>query len=150
MQDILFELHKAEGILQKSGVMSDDVTQYRVALLSVLSKRDIPKSQFDSSLVWYTAHPKRFERVYPEVISRLESEQSRIDVEEVPGSVEVISVPDSVLPSDDIHILQHRWMFLNHYPDTLLLHPYRFFYIADVEREYYLWERYKFLYIEKK
>ena len=40
----------------------------------MLEKHGITQSQFDSSLVWYTAHPVFFDKIYPKVQAELKAE----------------------------------------------------------------------------
>lgn len=84
MRDLLYDLHRADAVLQLSGYNyghDDAVAQY---YHEVLASHGVTQAQFDSSLVWYTAHPTRFQRVYPRLINRMEKEQEayRLAMEE--------------------------------------------------------------------
>ena len=90
MQKLLYDLHKMEGVLQEKGydVINDE--EYNAYLAAVLRKYGVSQQTFDSSLVWYTAHPRRFEAIYPKIIEKLEQEKGAIPIEET----EVIFLPE--------------------------------------------------------
>ena len=83
MEDILVDLHKADGIILVTGMQYNRDTLQQVCYGEVLEKHKITQSQFDSSLVWYTAHPQLFNKIYPHVMARLEAEQNQLKAEEV-------------------------------------------------------------------
>lgn len=75
MRDVLYDLHHADAVLQLSGYNyghDDAVAQY---YSEVLRKQGVTQAELDSSLVWYTAHPNRFQRIYPRLIARIQKEQ---------------------------------------------------------------------------
>lgn len=75
MRDVLYDLHHAEAVLQLSGYNyghDEAVAQY---YSEVLRKQGVTQAELDSSLVWYTAHPNRFQRIYPRLIARIQKEQ---------------------------------------------------------------------------
>lgn len=74
MVDLLVDLHKADGAIQVIGYNYGHDESTRLYYLDVMQKHGITQSEFDSSLVWYTANPQRFARIYPRVISRLDAE----------------------------------------------------------------------------
>lgn len=72
MEQVLVDLHRADGILQQAGYNyghDAEVVQYYQV---VLERNGITQAQFDSSLVWYTDHPAYFSRVYPHVLRDLQ------------------------------------------------------------------------------
>lgn len=74
MRRVLYDLHRTDGILQTKGMLyghDEELARYYEA---VLERHGVTQAQFDSSLVWYTDHPKRFSKVYPPVIKRLQAE----------------------------------------------------------------------------
>ncbi len=75
MEDVLVDLHRADGILYVKGYAygRDETTAkyYEV----VLQKNGVTQAVFDSSIVWYTDHPQRFNKIYPKVLARLEDEK---------------------------------------------------------------------------
>ena len=74
MMDLLYDLHKAEGVLQQAGYSYGNDEELNKYYAVVLEQHGVTKAQLDSSLVWYTAHPRRFAYVYPAVVARLEAE----------------------------------------------------------------------------
>ena len=72
MRSVLYDLHRTDGILQQAGYTyghDEDLNAYYEA---VLEKHGVTQAQFDSSLVWYTANPNRFQLIYPKVVQQLE------------------------------------------------------------------------------
>jgi len=74
MEDILVDLHTSEGVLQVAGYNYGHDEAYRGYCLTILKQHGITQAQFDSSLVWYTAHPTIFDKIYPKVIDRLQAQ----------------------------------------------------------------------------
>lgn len=75
MRDVLYDLHRADAILQLANYNyghDEAVAQY---YSEVLRKQGVTQAELDSSLVWYTAHPSRFQRIYPRLIARIQKEQ---------------------------------------------------------------------------
>jgi hypothetical protein len=77
MRDIMVDLHKTDALLQVTCLQfgHDDVTEIYYA--EVLEKHGVTQAQFDSSLVWYTAHPQLFDKIYPKVMAELKDEETR-------------------------------------------------------------------------
>ncbi len=75
MEDVLYDLHIAEGIIYARGYAYGHDSLVAKYYESVLAKHGITQAEFDSSLVWYTDHPLRFNKIYPKVIARLEADQ---------------------------------------------------------------------------
>jgi hypothetical protein len=78
MTCFLTDLHKLDGTLQASDVGLTDNLQNTVYYKVLLKNYGITQAQFDSSLVWYTSHPKKFNSIYEEVIVRLTALQTDI------------------------------------------------------------------------
>ncbi len=74
MVSVLTDLHRMDGMLQVKGITrlskEDEIAYYD----AVLASHDVTRAQFDSSLVWYTMHPQRFNKLYPRVKKNLEAE----------------------------------------------------------------------------
>lgn len=83
MRDVVYDLHRAEAILQVAGYNVGHDEELAKYYYVVLQKHGITQAQFDSSLVWYTDHPQRFNKIYPPVLDRCneEYEQWRLTVE---------------------------------------------------------------------
>lgn len=76
MVDVLTDLHRMDGVIQVKNISrergEDELSYYD----AVLASHGVTRAQFDSSLVWYTHHPQRFDKLYPRVLKNLEEERS--------------------------------------------------------------------------
>ena len=79
MADILVEMHKTDAYLAEKGLSNGQYSNKAPYYNFILKKYGISQAQFDSSLVWYTINPQRFENVYDNVISQLTDSQNDID-----------------------------------------------------------------------
>ena len=78
MTEILTEMHKLDGALMEKGyTYSSDSMKLRYYSF-ILSKHDVSKANFDSSLVWYTKNPKTFVSIYNKVVENLEAQQIEV------------------------------------------------------------------------
>ena len=76
MRSLLVDLHKTDAMLQVAGYSVVNNTEERTIFYAqVLEKHGVTQAQFDSSLVWYTAHPQLFDKIYPKVLDRLKKEE---------------------------------------------------------------------------
>ncbi len=75
MRDVLVDLHKTEGAIQAAEVRYDAYEERTIYYAQVLEKHGITQAQFDSSIVWYTAHPQFFNKIYPKVLKEIEAEE---------------------------------------------------------------------------
>jgi len=79
MTNVLVDLHKMEGVLIEKGMnFSSSFPERDLYYYSVLAKHNVTKAEFDSSLVWYTKNPHRFEKVYEKVEVELAKHQALI------------------------------------------------------------------------
>lgn len=74
MRAILADLHKTDGIIQISGLQYGHDEEVDIYYAQVLEKHGVTQAQFDSSIVWYTAHPVLFDKIYPKVRADLKAE----------------------------------------------------------------------------
>ncbi len=79
MENLMVDLHVLEGSLRASGYSYTDENKKNAYYQSLFEKYDITQVEFDSCLSWYTRHPKQFERIYANVMTRIET--LRTDVE---------------------------------------------------------------------
>ena len=77
MRAILADLHKADGMIQVSGLQFGHDEVMNIYYAQVLEKHHITQAQFDSSIVWYTAHPQLFDKIYPKVMADLAAEEEQ-------------------------------------------------------------------------
>ena len=76
LRSLLVDLHKTDALLQISGLsgpIHKEERNYYYA--QVLEQHGVTQAQFDSTLVWYTAHPALFDKIYPKVMAQLEKEE---------------------------------------------------------------------------
>jgi hypothetical protein len=71
MANVLTDLHKLDGSLAAKGFLYGDPTVRNTYYIAILKKHGITQAQFDSSLVWYTKNPRKFDNVYIKVIDNL-------------------------------------------------------------------------------
>lgn len=77
MEDILVDMHRTEGIIQARGGLTN-TTAGKAYYANTLAKHGITPQDFDSALIWYTAHPETFIRIYGHVTERLDKEKDRL------------------------------------------------------------------------
>ena len=75
MREVLVDLHKTDAAMQISGIWNTDYEARDLYYAQVLEKHGVTQAQFDSSLVWYTAHPQFFNKIYPKVLKELAAEE---------------------------------------------------------------------------
>jgi hypothetical protein len=71
MTSILTDLHKLDGCLYEKGYQFGHFPDKAPYYNFVLKKHGITQAEFDSSLVWYTKNPKKFEKIYTDVLIQL-------------------------------------------------------------------------------
>lgn len=78
MISILADLHQTDASMAAKGIGYDQFDIKNNYYCSILKKYDVTQAEFDSSLLWYSKNPKKFERIYDEVIVRLTNLQTDI------------------------------------------------------------------------
>ena len=76
MRVVLADLHKTDAMLQTVGWRIRDYEVKDIYYAQTLARHGVSQAQFDSSLVWYTAHPQFFNKIYPKVLKDLEAEEA--------------------------------------------------------------------------
>ncbi len=79
MRLVMADLHKTDALLQVSGLQHGHNDAEDIYYALVLEKHGITQAEFDSSLVWYTAHPQLFDKIYPRVMTQLAKEREAFD-----------------------------------------------------------------------
>ena len=74
MRAVLVDLHKTDGLMQVQNLTFGHDEVRNIYYAQVLEKHGITQAQFDSSIVWYTAHPVLFDKIYPKVQADLKKE----------------------------------------------------------------------------
>lgn len=81
MRRVLADLHKTDALVQSLGLQYGHDEALNIYYAQVLEKHGITQAQFDSSLVWYTAHPVLFDKIYPKVQADLKAEHEAFKIE---------------------------------------------------------------------
>jgi len=79
MRDLLYDLHRCDGAVQVAGYNYGHNQELASYYQSVLDKHGVTQAQFDSSLVWFTDNPQIFNKIYPQVVARLQADMDRED-----------------------------------------------------------------------
>jgi hypothetical protein len=73
MVSLLMDMHLTEAVLTKDDRAPDQKANLALSYYpSVLEKYDVTRAQVDSSVYWYTRHPKIYNRIYEKVVANLE------------------------------------------------------------------------------
>lgn len=121
MQDLLYDLHKTDGVLEALDIPARNIEERQIYYQTVLDYHHTNQAQFDSSIVWYTAHPKKFEKIYLHVLKRIEKELSSQNISNLPtgidcpdihywknmGNISIDSLPDDLQRS--LYIILNRY-----------------------------------------
>ena len=75
MKDVMIDLHKMDGMIEAAHMEYGYDEAKALYYAQVLEKHGITQAQFDSSLVWYTANPALFDKIYPKVLTQLKAEE---------------------------------------------------------------------------
>ena len=78
MADVLTEMHKAEACMTEKGLAYSHYSYKAPYYKFILKKYGITQAQFDSSLVWYTKKPLKFQKIYDNVTVQLTDLQKDI------------------------------------------------------------------------
>lgn len=79
MVDVLTDLHKLDGSMNAKEISYSELSIKNDYYNSVLKKHDLTQAEFDSSLVWYSQNPKKFDKIYDNVIENLTNLESEIN-----------------------------------------------------------------------
>ena len=72
---MLCDLHKTDAMMQLGGISHGKEEARRIYYAQVLERHGVTQAEFDSSLVWYTAHPQLFDKIYPRVMKELKAQE---------------------------------------------------------------------------
>ena len=79
MENLLFDMHVMEGAMSANGADYNNPQMKEKYFQALLKKYDVTPVQFDSSVSWYTKHPKFFERIYVNIDARLKKMTADVD-----------------------------------------------------------------------
>ena len=72
MEDILFDIHVADGMVQNNPTVANNIEYNRTLYrLGVLKKYNVTQAEFDSSMVYYSRHSDRLHEIYEGVAEKL-------------------------------------------------------------------------------
>ena len=72
MVSLLMDMHLTEAVLTKDDRAPDQKANLALSYYpSILEKHDVTRAQVDSSVYWYTRHPKIYNRIYEKVVANL-------------------------------------------------------------------------------
>ncbi len=83
MRAVIVDLHKTDALLQECGLQYGHTEEVNIYYAQVLEKHGVTQAEFDSSLVWYTAHPQLFDKIYPKVVAQLTAEREAFDASDL-------------------------------------------------------------------
>ena len=108
MREVLVDLHKTDAIIQMQGIGFRDNEIKDIYYAETLEKHGVTQAQFDSSLVWYTAHPQFFNKIYPKVLKELDAQEAAFlaaheeELNAKPGKKETVSHQPSEFRKADL------------------------------------------------
>ena len=71
----MIDLHKTDAMMQAKGIPYNNLEVRAIYYAQVMEKHGTTQAEFDSSLVWYTAHPQLFDKIYPRVLNELHAQE---------------------------------------------------------------------------
>ncbi len=72
MENFLFEMHLLESSLRIGNSHYSVPREQQFYYQELLKKHNITKADYDSCIVWYTNHPKQYNRIYDRVLKRID------------------------------------------------------------------------------
>jgi len=86
--EVLADIHIAEAVTQDRYRFGLDSLQSKDAYLSVLKKHKIEEQEMVNTTLYYSRHPREFDKIYTEVISRMERMSEEISGKETDNDVD--------------------------------------------------------------
>ena len=74
MVDLMADMHKAEAVIDMNSAQFNNDSLKKTMRQSVLMKHGVTQAQFDTTMVWYGHHAKKYGEMYDEVIDKLDEE----------------------------------------------------------------------------
>ena len=134
MRELLVDLHKTDALLQVCGLQYNQEKK-NIYYAQILERHGTTQAQFDSSLVWYTAHPKLFDKIYPKVLKELKEEEEQYtalheaELFLQPGQTFLndleVSQEDSQSPFTHRDLDSVLWVMQHGYPSTWYPMPFQ-------------------------
>ena len=86
--EVLADIHIAEAVTQDRYRFGLDSLQSKDAYLLVLKKHKIEEQEMVNTTLYYSRHPREFDKIYTEVISRMERMSEEISGKETDNDVD--------------------------------------------------------------
>ena len=86
--EVLADIHIAEAVTQDRYRFGLDSLQSKDAYFSVLKKHKIEEQEMVNTTLYYSRHPREFDKIYTEVISRMERMSEEISGKETDNDVD--------------------------------------------------------------
>lgn len=136
MRKLLVDLHKTDALLQINGLYNASSEDKGLYYAQVLEKHGVTQAEFDSSLVWYTAHPQLFDKIYPKVLNDLKAEEE-LFVAQNKDALHLTPEPANEIP-EQIEFTQAdldsvKWIMMHGYPSSWQPMPL----VHDFENEFF-------------
>lgn len=68
---VLTDIHIAEAMFQERKRINLDSLQSKAIYLSVLKKYNVPEEKMLATTLYYSRHPREYDKIYTEVVSRM-------------------------------------------------------------------------------
>lgn len=116
MVDLMTDMHKAEAVIDMNAARFNNDSLRKAMRQSVLMKHGVTQAQFDTTLVWYGHNVKQYDKLYEDVIIRLDGEARELSDVKSPmlrdGMAQVKHYP-SAGDSADIWSKRRVWTISN-------------------------------------
>lgn len=86
--EVLADIHIAEAVTQDRYRFGLDSLQSKDTYFSVLKKHKIEEQEMVNTTLYYSRHPREFDKIYTEVISRMERMSEEISGKETDNDVD--------------------------------------------------------------
>lgn len=70
---VLTDVHIGEAMFLERGRIHLDSIQSKSVYLAVLRKYDVTEKEMVETMVYYSRHPREYDKIYTEVISRIQA-----------------------------------------------------------------------------
>jgi len=78
---VLTDMHIGESMFLEKNRIKVDSLQSKSIYLSVLKKHNVTEKQMEETVLYYSRHPRDYDKIYTEVVSRMQSMNEQIQGE---------------------------------------------------------------------
>jgi len=75
---VLTDMHIGESMFLEKNRIQLDTLQSKSIYLSVLKKYNVTEKQMEETTLYYSRHPREYDKIYTEVVSRMQSMNEQI------------------------------------------------------------------------